>query len=85
MMEDSFQLITKLLKDKENLTMSVERMEMELIAATNKVEVLEREAREARGRVEELAREKELHVNNTKKQIDEFLLIIDQYEEESEQ
>lgn len=79
MMEDYLQLINKLLKDKEGFTMSLERMEMELKAANNKVEMLEREAREARGRVEELAREKELHVNNTRKQIDEFLLIINQY------
>lgn len=69
MMEDSFQLITKLLKDKEDLTMNLEKMEMEIKVANNKVEVLEREARESRGRVEELAREKESHVNNTKKQI----------------
>lgn len=45
MMEDSFQLITKLLKDKEDLTMNLEKLEMELKAATNKVEALEREAR----------------------------------------
>lgn len=48
MMEDYLQLINKLLKDKEGFTMSLERMEMELKAANNKVEMLEREAREAR-------------------------------------
>lgn len=50
MMEDSFQLITKLLKDKEDLTMNLEKMEMELKDANNKMEMLERDVRESRGR-----------------------------------
>lgn len=50
MMEDSFQLITKLLKDKEDLTMNLEKMEMELKVANNKMEMLERDVRESRGR-----------------------------------
>lgn len=34
--------------------------------------------------MEELAKEKDQHINKTKKQIDEFLQIIDQYEEEAD-
>lgn len=42
MMNDSFQLISKLLNDKEEYTMNMEKLENELKAANSKVELLER-------------------------------------------
>ena len=42
MMNDSFQLIAKLLNDKEEYTMNMEKLEKELKAANSKVEILER-------------------------------------------
>jgi hypothetical protein len=34
--------------------------------------------------MEELVKEKDQHINKTKKQIDDFLQIIEQYEEEAD-
>ena len=40
---------------------------------------------EVQGRLEELTKDREQHIAKTKHQIDDFLQIIEQYEEEAEQ
>ena len=84
MMEDYIKLITKLLKDKEDLTLALEKLEEQLKANHARTEQLNREAHDSRDKIEELTRDKDHHINKTKKQIDDFLQIIEQYEEEAE-
>ena len=80
-MEDYIKLITKLLKDKEELTVNVENLEEKVKETERRSTAWEKEARQGHIKVEELGREKDAHISKTKKQIDEFLQIIDQYEE----
>ena len=46
---------------------------------------MEKSQKEALGKVEELTRDRDEHISKTKQQIDDFLQIIEQYEEEAEQ
>lgn len=77
MMEDYIKLITKLLKDKEDLTSSLEHLEQQLQQAQT-------QTNDATHRLQELSRDKEQHINKTKQQIDDFLQIIEQYEQEAD-
>lgn len=84
-MEDYVQLITKLLADKEELTATLEKLELKMGDSQQRCYQLENSQSKVENRVEELTREREQHIVKTKQQIDDFLQIIEQYEEEAEQ
>lgn len=84
MMDDYIKLITKLLKDKEHLTLALEHAQQQLAHAHARTQALEEECAQASSKVQELTRDKDHHINKTKKQIDDFLQIIEQYEEEAD-
>mgnify|MGYP000893401434 FL=1 len=84
-MQDYVQLITKLLADKEELTTALEGLEGQLVESQQRCEGLMRREGEAQGRIEVMGKEREEHIAKTKQQIDDFLQIIEQYEEEAEQ
>lgn len=79
-MEDYVQLITKLLADKEELTATLEKLELKMGGTQQRCFQLENSQNEMENRVEELTREREQHIAKTKQQIDDFLQIIEQYE-----
>lgn len=74
------QLITKLLADKEELTATLEKLELKMGGTQQRCFQLENSQNEMENRVEDLTREREQHIAKTKQQIDDFLQIIEQYE-----
>lgn len=77
-------LINKLLEDKEKLTIVVEQQEQESKNHKIEIQYLEKQHNEDKTKIQELTHQKDQHVSKTKKQIDDFLQIIEQYEEEAE-
>lgn len=84
-MEDYVQLITKLLADKEELTTSLEQLESKFQESQRECEELRSNQNQAERKIEELQKDREQHIAKTKHQIDDFLKIIEQYEEEADQ
>ncbi len=76
MLTEYVELITKLLHDKEEMSSHIEELEDELGNKANHVFGLER-------KVDEINREKDEHIHKTKQQIEEFLMIIEQFENEA--
>ena len=77
MLEDYISLITKLLQDKEELTITLQDYQ------ENQQKEIKKREEQWNMRFNELMEERDEHINSTKNQIDEFLQVIEHYQEET--